>query len=128
MSYKTSGKVLEMNKANALGEWITRQLGARDMSLSEFARKSGVSKPTLSRLINGGIVNWIRDDTLYKLASFTNTNPGDLFAMVRPNSYDRASAELLIAREIAALSEDERAVVLDLIASIKARKKRKNAG
>lgn len=99
------------------GDWLLKQLQDRDMSQSELARVAGVSKGTISNLING--TKGAGQESLLAVARALKLPPELVFekAGIFPPKNTRSTVKNTAIGIIESLSEEDAAFIANFLTS-----------
>lgn len=110
---------------NSFGEWLVEELEKRDISQSELARMSGLSRGTISNIISG--TRGVSTESLAAIARVLKKPPEELYQMAGiPISEPKTNKERLarqILREIEDLPEEDQEGIIRYIHYVLKKKK-----
>lgn len=110
-------------RRNLLGEFVQREIAMRNMSVNEFAEKSGIAHTIVFRILKGSAMPTL--GTLAKLARFTKTDIGVLARFCIPDaSYETLPDVQVIAEQINQLSPVYREAMVAMIRGLLAEQQR----
>lgn len=86
-------------RLHSLADFVNEEMRRRDVTMREFARITGVSHSTLSRIINEQADYQPTWDVIVKLAKGTHTDIRTLAAIIAPDAVTGQNASAVVLAE-----------------------------